>query len=147
MRINGVLSGYSDAAASGRRGESPESGLASVGVLADGATVADNRDTAAMVNVLSRYDVTDITPVEFSEMLQQLYDQGAITEQEYQQLAAVRIDLDNEGIGEDESVDLVDFYARMIQRQEHFQELDDEAQGSRQVAQAAVDSTGCRSSP
>jgi hypothetical protein len=137
MRINGVLTGYSDPAAFGQRGEAPESTVASIGKSGEGRTVAGNPDAAAMTSVLARYDVTDITPVEFSEMIQQLHDRGAITEQEYQQLAAVRIDLDNEGVGEDDSIDLVQFYARMVQRRQHLQDLDADAKGRQQLGQAA----------
>lgn len=74
------------------------------------------RETAALAEILSRYDVTDISPTEFSQMIQRLFGAGALSEKELQQLAAIRIDLDVDGVEADESVDLLEFYARKIKK-------------------------------
>ena len=69
-----------------------------------------------MAEILSRYDVTDISPTEFSQMIQKLFEAGTLSEKELQQLAAVRLDLDLEGVEADESIDLLEFYARKVKK-------------------------------
>ncbi len=76
----------------------------------------ENTDSAVAAEILARYDVTDITPREFSEMVQKLYDEGVLSQQELQQLTTVRHDLDLEGVDADESIDLHDFYTRLVHR-------------------------------
>ena len=69
-----------------------------------------------MAEILSRYDVTDISPAEFSKMIQKLFEAGTLSDNELQQLAAIRLDLDIDGIEADESIDLLEFYARKIKK-------------------------------
>ena len=64
----------------------------------------------AFQEILGLYDVKDISPRDFSEMIQKLYEAGALTDQELQELSLVRMDLDLEGVDPDESLDLVEFY-------------------------------------
>jgi hypothetical protein len=71
--------------------------------------------SAALYEILRRHDVTDVTPEEFAEMIQELYEAGAITEAEFQQLAAIRLDLDAAGLELDDSVDLLEFYSDKIE--------------------------------
>ncbi len=66
-------------------------------------------------NILEEYDVTDITPSEFSEMIQRLHDSGAISQAEFEQMAAIRVDLDAAGIDSDESVNLPEFCSKQLQ--------------------------------
>jgi hypothetical protein len=49
-------------------------------------------------------------------MIQRLFEAGTLSEQELQQLAAIRIDLDLEGVEADESIDLLEFYAQKIEK-------------------------------
>lgn len=64
----------------------------------------------AFQEILGLYNVKDISPRDFSEMIQKLYEAGAVTDQELQELSLVRVDLDLEGVDPDESLDLVEFY-------------------------------------
>ncbi len=64
--------------------------------------------------LLSHYDVSSITPRQFSEMLQKLHKSGTINDQQYQNLSQIRTDLDTSGIEPDEEVDLVKFYSQKL---------------------------------
>lgn len=115
MQISSVSAGYSDPATIGRRGEAAEvdkTRLLQLGELKDAATAAPSN---LLSEILSRYDVTDITPMDFSSMVQNLFEIGAITTDELQQLAVVGHDLDVEGIDPDESIDLIEFYTKKIE--------------------------------
>ena len=70
--------------------------------------------TAAMREILSHYDMTDITPNDFSKLIQQLSDKGAISPKDMQELSSIRVDLENAGVNPDESVNLLDFYQQQI---------------------------------
>jgi len=78
---------------------------------------------AVLQEILASYDVTDMSPREFSEMLQKLYEAGALTDQELQELSLIRVDLDLEGVDPDKTLNLVDFYVEKIN--ELSQSLDD----------------------
>ncbi len=87
------------------------------------------RNTAALREVLAQYDVTDISPRQFSEMIQKLYLAGALSSEEFQELSLVRMDLDLDGVGPNESLDLVDYYA---------DKLGELRRGAQQMQQAAA---------
>jgi hypothetical protein len=113
MQIHSVLAGYADLAAA-CRGETAEAGGRRASEAAAPQTPSPSPAMAAMAEILGRYDVSDISPTEFSEMIQKLFEAGALSQQELQQLAAVRLDLDAEGVESDESIDLLEFYAEKI---------------------------------
>ncbi|HUT09418.1 MAG TPA: hypothetical protein VMY42_02895 [Thermoguttaceae bacterium] len=115
MQIRNIFAGYRDLAAFGRGGETVETAAGRSPENSERAASSE-RPVAALAEILSRYDVTDISPTEFSEMTQRLYDAGTISEEELQRLAAIRHDLDIEGVEGDESIDLLEFYARKIER-------------------------------
>ncbi len=64
--------------------------------------------------ILSQYDISSITPRQFSEMLQKLHQSGTISDQQYQNLSQIRTDLDSSGIQPDQEVDLVKFYSQKL---------------------------------
>jgi len=66
--------------------------------------------------ILKSYDVTHITPRQFSEMLQKLRESGVISEEEYLDLTQIRRDLTEAGIEADEPVDLLDFYQKLMRK-------------------------------
>jgi len=118
MRISGILAGLSELAQQARREPiGPAGPIASPGQEARPVGVAAS--PAALRGVLARYDVTDISPRDFSEMIQRLYDAGAINDGQLQELAAVRLDLEQADVAPDESIDLLDFYARRIEKAQH----------------------------
>lgn len=66
--------------------------------------------------ILSRYDLSRITPREFSEMLQEMRRAGVLTSEEYRRLSLIRLDLDLEQVDPNQPVDLVEFYADRLGR-------------------------------
>ncbi len=87
---------------------------ASAAAAADGSTQPCS--SAAMRDVLRHYDMTDISPNEFSQMVQKLYNSGAISQKDLQSLSGVRADLDSSGVPPDTSINLVDFYQNRLQQ-------------------------------
>jgi hypothetical protein len=69
---------------------------------------------SALHEIVARYDVTRISPREFSDMIQQLFEADALSFDQYQGLTRVRLDLDAEGIAPDQRVNLLDFYSRKL---------------------------------
>jgi hypothetical protein len=100
----------------GKRGEPLAAAEQGTSKSADLLSALPSGHTAAAARILSKYDVTDISPTEYSEMVQKLYQAGVVSEGEFQELAAVRVDLDAEDIEPDESVDLLEFYAALLRR-------------------------------
>jgi hypothetical protein len=115
MQISNVLGGHSDPATVSRRGDmgDVDKRQSPIAELKDAATATPS---ALLSEILSRHDVTDITPMDFSSMVQNLFEIGAITTDELQQLAVVGHDLDVEGIDPDESINLIEFYMDKIEK-------------------------------
>jgi tryptophan 2,3-dioxygenase len=70
--------------------------------------------SSAFRQILSQYDVSSITPRQFSEMLQKLHQSGTISDQQYQSLSQIRTELDASGVQPNEEVDLVKFYSQKL---------------------------------
>lgn len=66
--------------------------------------------------IAAQYDLTRVSPREFSEMLDRLQQSGALSEADFQDLAGIRLELDKLGLGPDESVDLVKLYQSRLQQ-------------------------------
>jgi len=67
--------------------------------------------------ILSRYDVTNITPREFSDLVQELHDSGEINDDEFRQLSRMRLELEQAGVGADDPIDLIDFFEDKLRDQ------------------------------
>ena len=114
MQIANVTAGYSDPATVGKRGDAIEALAGRALKTADLRTPSTAGGRSAAGAILARYDVTRISPTEFSEMIQKLRQADAVSESEFQELAAIRLDLESAGVKPDESVNLMDFYARKV---------------------------------
>jgi uncharacterized Zn finger protein len=64
--------------------------------------------------ILGQYDVSDITPKEFSEMVQKLRNTGCMEEADLRELTQIRSDLDTSGIAADEKVNLLTYYRQRL---------------------------------
>lgn len=114
MQIQNILSGYTDPTTK-RPAEHLDAVAGRVAGETGKAEPGPSLSTSgAARHVLEKYDVTEITPKQLSEMVQRLFEAGVITQQEFDQLAAIRLDLDTAGIDSDESVDLLQFYRDKI---------------------------------
>jgi len=89
---------------------------ASAAPSAGPAAAAPARSADAIRDILGQYDVTDISPRAFSEMLQKLRQAGLLAEKDFQELSLIRLDLDREGTGPDERVNLLDLCRRQLER-------------------------------
>ena len=109
MQISNVVTGLSDATTWGKKSETAvKAGTSAIKSL-DSLAQANPTAQKASVDVLRQYDITNITPDSYSQMIQKLYKAGAISEKDYQDLAAVRSDLDKAGIEPDESINMLEF--------------------------------------
>jgi hypothetical protein len=66
--------------------------------------------SGAFHEILSRYDVTQITPRQFSDLVQKLHEAGEINDAEFRELARMRLELEQAGYGPDDPLSLVDFF-------------------------------------
>jgi len=134
MQVNNVRAGYPDPATLGKRSEPIETGGIRPAKLAEmpGTAATDSKTSAA--GILAKYDVRRITPTEFSEMIQKLYQSGALSDSEFQELAGVRLDLEAAGVQPDERVDLREFYAEKVKQiQQKFPDADSQALRQQQL--------------
>ncbi len=100
------------------------------------ATAASAGATSVLREIVAEYDVTNISPREFSEMIGKLHEAGALSDREFQDLSQIRIDLDLQGVDPDETLNLVDFYVDRLR--ELCGPLDDPAGGDGSVAADAL---------
>ncbi len=141
MQVNSVLSGLSDALSLSKRAEpteAPQDEASGVKAVQTGSSVAENKVAA---EILADYDVTDITPEEFTEMIDRLGRAGLLSDQESRQLAKVRLDLERADIESDDSINLIEFYGKMLGTMEReFASLDPMA-AAKSNKQSTLDTT------
>ena len=115
MQVSNVLSGLSNASALANGKQPGSVGGQAATAAAQAGGVPNATSAAAVQGILSQYDMTHITPNEFSQMVQKLAAAGAISPQDQQTLAGVRGDLDAARVGADEATNLIDFYNEKVQ--------------------------------
>src|SRR5262245_61914725 len=93
MQIDSIGKGYQGPLALVPTPATDRASAASSGVLAP-ADSGGNAGSASFHEILAHYDVTHITPREFSELVQKLHESGDISDVEAQELALMRVDLD-----------------------------------------------------
>jgi hypothetical protein len=124
MQIPGTLLGGLLSGVIGQATRSPEHNSQAKTEPTDGTTASESLNTLLARSgvqslgqeILKSYDVTHITPRQFSEMLQKLRESGVISEEEYLDLTQIRRDLTDAGIEADEPVDLLDFYQKLMRK-------------------------------
>jgi hypothetical protein len=114
MQINNVLSGQQDALARGKRFDPAQTLLAGTAQSLTPAPAATGSGQAVN-QIMADYDVHNISPQKFSEMVQRLHDAGAISDKESRDLSLLRVDLDKAGIPPQQSLDLTAFCSGKIQ--------------------------------
>ena len=118
MQISNVISGLSDATSWGKKGEAAVQTGASAIKSIDSQVQTNFNAQKASADILRQYEITNITPTEFSQMIQKLYKAGAISEKDYQELSTVRGDLEKAGIDPDESVNMLEFYSDKVSKEQ-----------------------------
>jgi hypothetical protein len=113
MKVPNILSGMSDLVSRTARSDA-NAATASTATPATAGSAAPPSAAAAMREIVSHYDMTDITPNDFSTMIQQLYAKGAVSGKDMQELSSIRADLESAGVGADQSVNLQEFYQQRL---------------------------------
>ncbi len=111
MKVPNILGGASDLASRVKQTGS-DAATATAATAASAAALPSA--SSAMRDIVSRYDMTDITPNDFSTMIQQLYAKGAVSPKDMQDLSSIRADLEAAGIGADQSINLQEFYQQRL---------------------------------
>jgi hypothetical protein len=114
MLVKSVLSRLAGAASFGRG-----KNLVDAAATKAAKSTASGSTTAAATgsqlrDILTQYDVTDISPQGFSDLVQRLHQSGLLPDKDYQELAAIRTDLDRDGIGANQRVNLVEMYSKKL---------------------------------
>ena len=114
MQIKNILPRCSDLAKLGRPKTTPSAttGPATQNAAEPGGGLASS---AAAQRIVSQYDVTDISPQSFSQMLQKLRQAGSLSGQDYQALSSIPGEVQKSGIAPDDSVNLLQLYAAKVQ--------------------------------
>ena len=118
MDVGGILRGMSPSAISSRGDDGEKEQPAAVAAPPQQPAGGGLQNTAALREILARYDVTNISPREFSELAQSLREAGVISEEDFQELATIRLELDQNGVEPDGPLNLVDFFQEKLQQQE-----------------------------
>ena len=111
MQVPNVLGAVSNATLQATAAAKP-----AANTLAATAASASSQASAAasMRAIVAQYDMTDITPNDFTNMIQQLYAKGAVSAKDMQELSSIRGDLEAAGVGADQSVNLQEFYEQRL---------------------------------
>lgn len=138
MQVNAISSGI--AAAAGFNQAARSSGKKAASRVTSGIQSV-TAAASAFREVVSQYKVTNMSPQDFSDMLQKLRSSGAISEADYKDLSAIRTDLESEGITPDTATNLIEFYTNRLAKLQKSQTnaLDTTAQTAIDTAQRRLD--------
>jgi hypothetical protein len=77
----------------------------------------DRARPAAWRDILSRYDMTQISPREFSELVQELHAGNHIGRDDAKDLAMIRLELDRSGLDPERPIDLLEYLSDKLDRE------------------------------
>ena len=131
------INGYADPTAAGYAIDSKnEKGTTTVETLLE-KLQSPSTDSKALRDIADDYDIQSIKPQELSEMLGRLHESGVITDDEYQMLGQLRVELEEAGYEADEPVDLIRFCEAKLkeieEKQEDAQKVPENAQKNTQA--------------
>jgi len=116
MQINSVHQGHQDPLGLSKRLErAAEGGKSMIGAVV-GATTSDaaNGSNQAAAQIMSAYDVTNISPQQYSQMIQKLHDAGTLNDKDFRDLSLLRVDLDAAGTSASTPVNLLQFCSSQL---------------------------------
>jgi hypothetical protein len=118
MQIKNILARLSDPTRFGQHRDSADAaGRKAVDASTTGVGSSAS-SSSRLREILAGYDVTNISPKAFSELLQKLQQSGLVSDKDLQELSQIRSDLDREGVSPDQRVNLLDMYAKKVQAAE-----------------------------
>lgn len=131
MQINGLLRSTAPSAVS----SGGDTVASATGGSGSGSSGPPQKVSSTFREILSRFDMKNISPREFTEMIQSLHSSGAITEEQYRELSLIRLELDEAKVDPNEQIDLLDFYGqRMAEQQKEFERLAKRAERNPEIA-------------
>jgi hypothetical protein len=116
MQISSIISGLSDPTTWGKKNEAAAPVNENVSKAVDAQVQSNPAARKVTAEILRKFDVTNITSEQFMQMIQQLYKAGALSEKDYQELAAVRSDLEHDGIEPDEQINMLEHYSDKLSK-------------------------------
>jgi hypothetical protein len=116
MQISSVVSGLTDLMSWGKNSEVPSPADKTAIKPAETQAQTDSGVSKVSAEIIRKYDITSISPDDFSQMLQKLYKAGALSEKDYQELSAVRADLEKQGVEPDERINLLELYSDKVSK-------------------------------
>ncbi len=117
MQINSVTQQLLSPLGLDRNTQTSADGLPVGAIKISGDDLVSTHDGQAFHKILAKYDVTNISPRDFSELVQDLHDAGEINDSEFRELAKMRQALEQSGVDPDERLDLVQFFTEKLSQQ------------------------------
>src|SRR3989304_6156831 len=111
MQISNIISALTDPTTWGKKNEAAAPVHENAQRPIEAQIQINPAASKVSAEILRKYDVTRISPEEFLQMIQKLYKAGALSEKDYQELSAARVDLENACIEPDERINLLEFYS------------------------------------
>jgi hypothetical protein len=137
--VKSILSTVSQLGRLGRRSEPPQPAADKSPAATTGTSSATSPPSDAMRQILAEYDVTNISPRAFSDMLQKLRQAGSLSEKDFQELSSIRLDLEHEGADPDQRVNLAERYAKKLSSIREQRDANPAAAAARQATQASLE--------
>jgi hypothetical protein len=116
MQISNVISGLADPTTWGKKSETALKAGTNPVKSTESPSQASPAVQKATVEILRQYDMTRITPDAFMQMIQKLHQAGALSEKDFQELSAVRADLQKAGVEPNESINMLEFYSDKLSK-------------------------------
>jgi len=116
MQISNVVSGLADPTTWGKKSEAAVQTATSALKSIEPQSQTNPAANKASAEILRQYDITNISPEAFSQMIQKLYKAGTLSEKDYQELSAVRMDLEQAGVEPDEAINMLEFYSDRVSK-------------------------------
>ncbi len=118
MQVKSILSRIFDTAPSNKGREAAESAARRAVEAPSGNIVTSAAAQRQLREILTKYDVTSISPRAFSELLQELQQASLLPDKDLHELFQIRADLDRENIAPDQRVNLLEMYRQRLKEAE-----------------------------
>jgi hypothetical protein len=130
MLVKNVVSKLTHAAGLGNTKNPAETAARKAAGALGAASSPGTASANPLREILSKYDVADISPQGFSDMLQRLRQTGKLPDKDFQDLSAIRQDLEQEGIAPNQHVNLLDFCTKKLSSLEQDSKATEDKQGT-----------------
>jgi len=136
--VKSILSTVAQLGRLGRRSEPAQPAADKPPTAPTGTSSATSPPSDSMRQILAEYDVTNISPRAFSDLLQKLRQAGSLSEKDFQELSSIRLDLEHEGADPDQRVNLVERYAKKLSSIRDQHDANAASDAARQATEASL---------